>query len=290
TNIRRALLGEIPLEGEGEPFEPKIEEKFIELSGVAGELQQYYLRTALRPGKMFSLGPSLMVPATLISEKVSGPSGSKGCCTHLYLIVLGLSGSGKEHVIGTSKEALIKCDQGKFMGRNRFKSGTAVINLIRERKVVLCSMDEYGKMLAKISNDRALDCEKEIADRLKEIWGVEPGVPYATPIGAHEDFEIIDGVRLSILGVGIPDDFFIACKSKEMVDGTLNRHLIVEEKVRPPRQPNPSTEEFPKSIIDGLKKLASIEKTRLDWDKGAKEIFEAEVERIEALTNETEMN
>ena len=275
---------------EGEDFEPSIEEKLIVLPGIAGELQDYYLRTAMRPGNTFSLAPALIVPTVLVSEKVVGPSGSKGCCLQLYLIALGPSTSGKQEMLSVPKEALIKCGRPDLIGPSRFKSGPAFYRLFKEKKSVLSLMDEYGKFVAKISSEKALECEKEILDRIKDLWGLKPGEVYVTDVGAKEDADVLYDIHLSILGTGIPQDFYTACKSKEIVDGTLNRHLIIEEKVRPPRQRNPSTEEFPKSLIDGLKKLASIEKTRLGWDKGAEDLYEAEVARIEALTNETEAN
>jgi hypothetical protein len=276
--------------GEGEDFEPKIDGKLIGLPGYAGELQQYYLRTAMRPGNMFSLGPALMVPTVLVSEKVVGPSGAKGCCLQLYLILLGPSTSGKQEMLSIPKEALVKCERTGLIGPSRFKSGVSFYRLFKEKKAVLSLMDEYGKFVAKVSGEKAMDCEKEVLDRIKDLWGLKPGEVYVTDIGSKEDAVVLYDVHLSILGTGIPQDFYAACKSKEIVDGTLNRHLIIEEKVRPPRQRNPSTEEFPRSLADGLKKLASIEKTRLDWDKGAEELYEAEVARIEGLTNETEAN
>src|SRR5262249_34863652 len=94
---------------------------------------------------------------------------------------------------------------------------------------------------------------------------------YNSPVGAYEDSEDIEGVVLSVLGLGVKDDFFTACRSDQVVNGSLNRLIVLEEPDVPPDQ-EPSTENFPFGLMQNLMKLHGI-KRKLDWDRGAHELF-----------------
>src|SRR6267142_831407 len=78
----------------------------VALPGVCGEIQDYFLRTAMKPSAALSLAPAIIVPSTLISGKIVGPSGPKGCSSHLYVMDLGRTTSGKQHVADVAKECL----------------------------------------------------------------------------------------------------------------------------------------------------------------------------------------
>jgi hypothetical protein len=264
-------------ESEGEEEEPEAVRPVgpLWLPGVCGEIQDYYLATSMTPSPIMSLAPAVMIPAVLISGKIIGPSGPKGCSPHLYTVLIAPTTSGKQHVIDVSKECLKACGAEKLIGTSRFKSGPGVIHHITDQPISLCVMDEYGPFLAKLGDPKSLGCERDIADRIKELWSLNPGSIYNTPVGAAgASSEALEGVLLSILGLGVRDEFYAACQDIQIANGLLNRKLIIEEPNDPPDNFNPSTKKLPWSLMDNLVKLQNLRPKRLEWDAGAREIFE----------------
>jgi hypothetical protein len=148
-------------------------------------------------------------------------------------------------------------------------------------------MDEFGSFLSKLSDPKAMWCEKEIADRMKELWSLGPGSVYNTPVGAGstDDSIAIENSGLMIAGVGVKDEFYSACQDIQVRNGFLNRMLLVEEKVATKLNPNPSQEGVPFKLFQGLEKLLNLPKARLEWSAGAKDIWVAEARRIEGLAD-----
>jgi hypothetical protein len=142
--------------------------------------------------------------------------------------------------------------------------------------------------LAKLGDPKAMGCEREIADRLKELWGQNPGSIYNTPIGAvkGDDSEALEGIRLSLLGLGVREEFYAACQSIQIANGLLNRKLIIEEPDIPPDNYDPSTEAFPSVVFNGLMKLQNLKPAKLGWDSGAREIFEEAKAAVRREPNE----
>jgi hypothetical protein len=123
---------------------------------------------------------------------------------------------------------------------------------------------------------------------MREFWALGPDSIYNSPVGAGEkdDSISIEGARLSILGLGVPEEFFGACKDVDIINGFLNRIIVLEE----PRMQRPRSDyltgEFPFKLMENLCKLHSIKPRRLGWDAGAEEIYKAELDRVFNETDE----
>ena len=81
---------------------------------------------------------------------------------------------------------------------------------------------------------------------------------------------------MSILGFGVPDEFFDACKDIDIVNGFLNRITVLEE----PKMQRPRSDyrvmDFPFKLMENLCKLHGIKPRRLGWGAGTEDIYEAE--------------
>src|SRR5262245_46895460 len=66
--------------------------------GLVGRIAEYVLNSASYPSQPFAVAVGLAVIGTLISRRIAGPSGPRGTGTHLYQVIIGPTGSGKEHV------------------------------------------------------------------------------------------------------------------------------------------------------------------------------------------------
>jgi hypothetical protein len=257
----------------------------LTLPGVAGEVQDYFLRTAMQPSRIMSLAVGLMVPTTLVSGFVFGPSGPKGCALHQSLVVVAPTASGKQWAIDCTKECICEAGEGaqSLLGPNRFKSGAAVVRWVSEHRVSLCIQDEFGRLLAKFSDPKSNPCEVDINDRMREFWAIGPGGIYNSPHGASklDDSVAIVDPRLNILGFGVHQEFYDACQVEDITNGFLNRLAVLDE--RNTLYPNTNLEpiKIPYGLKLNLQKLYGIKTPKkLDWTSAAKEIYDAEVKRV----------
>ena len=273
---------EEPEEPEESERKPEPEPAFIALPSIAGELQEYYLQTAMQPSEIMSVAVGMMVPTVLVSANVTGPSGPDGCALQQTVVGLAPTSGGKQRVIDVSKLSVSKAGAKKLLGPNRFKSGAALVRLVKGNPVSLSIQDEFGSLLKKLGDPKANPCESEINDRMREMWAFGPNSIYNSAVGAGEkdDRMAIEGVRFSVLGFGVPEEFFDACKDIDIVNGFLNRITVLEEpKMMRPRSDYPVME-FPFKLMENLCKLHGIKPRRLGWGDGAEEIYEAENESV----------
>jgi hypothetical protein len=156
----------------------------LALPGVAGEVQDYYLRTAMQPSQTLSLAVGLMVPTVLVCANVIGPSGPKGCALQQTVMGLAPTSGGKLWAIDVVKECVDKAGAKKLLGPNRFKSGPGLVRWVKDNRVSLCVQDEIGAMLKKLGNPKSNPCEVEISERMRELWAMGPGSIYNSPVGA----------------------------------------------------------------------------------------------------------
>jgi hypothetical protein len=259
----------------------------LSLPGVAGEVQQQFLRTAMQPSEIMSLGIGLMVPTALVSGNVIGPSGPYGTALHQTVTILAQTSAGKKYGIDFTNECVIAAGCEKLLGPNRFKSGAALVRHMKENRVQLCVQDEFGLLLAKLGNAKSNQSEIEINERMREFWSQVPGGVYVSPVGATpgDDSEKIKDARLSIFGWGNRKEFFDACKGNDITNGFLNRIVVLEE----PEVLRPRAIElvkFPFKLKEQLIELAKAKPQQIGWTSAARDIHEAEKDRVFNETNE----
>jgi hypothetical protein len=66
--------------------------------GVIGEIAEFTVDSAMYPIMKFGTALGIGVVGTLISRRIAGPTGPRGCATHLYQGLIGPTGIGKEHM------------------------------------------------------------------------------------------------------------------------------------------------------------------------------------------------
>lgn len=263
--------------------------------GLLGEIVNYVLNSAMYPSQTFATAVGLGVIGALISRRIGGPSGPQGTGTHLYQVIIGPTGSGKEHVRTTGKLLMIAANASGLIGPGRFKSGAGIIKYLQKKPVSLCYMDELGAYFAKLGDPRASIYEREGNEILREIWGLSWG-RYDSPQGAHDDTEAVLCPALSCLGMSTPKELYRACKSRDVASGLLNRWLFAEEKVAPAyRKVSEGTLEIDKGLRQRLAKLYQpiplLDNTgkpsfRMSWGPGAEEVYEAIRNDVEKETDE----
>jgi hypothetical protein len=218
--------------------------------GVIGEIAEFSVASAMYPIMKFSIALGIGVVGTLIGRRIAGPTGPRGCATHLYQALTGPTGIGKEQIRTVGKLLMSTAGAGASIGPGRFKSGPALAKHVENKPVSLCFMDELGAYFAKISDPRATGWEKEISEVLRELWGLGWG-RYDSPMGAHDESKVIINPALSLIGLTTPKELYRACKSREVSNGYLNRWNFIEEQDQPDWQ---RTDEMSLDVPAGLAK------------------------------------
>ena len=137
--------------------------------GLVGEVADFTVSSAMYPSAGFAVGGSIATIGTLIGRRIAGPSGPLGTGTHLYFVLVGPTGSGKEHIRTVSKQLLTAVNAAALIGPGRFKFGAAIISHLLKKPLSLCIMDEFGAMLARFSHPNAQFYHQDETEILREL-------------------------------------------------------------------------------------------------------------------------
>ena len=202
--------------------------------GLLGRIVDWIEATAKRPNRTLALGAATSVLGTLMGRRVAGPTMSG---THLYTVALAPTGAGKDHNLRVIDPLLKAANAGHLVGPDEFMSQSAVVNLLQRAPLALCAMDEIGAYLARIGHRKASPHEKSMTKILRTAWGVSFN-SMRTPEWGARPSEEIQAPALSIYGVSTPAEFFEALQAGDVINGFLNRFLLLEsEEKAEPRNP-----------------------------------------------------
>lgn len=234
--------------------------------GLLGEVVEWIVDGARRPNRVLALGAALTIVGTAIGQAIAGPTGS---ATHLYVVALAPSGAGKDHPLQSISRALKASNNGSLIGPSEFISMPAVIKFLSRKPLSVCAMDEIGAFLKRLVHPRASAYEKAISKVLRSIWG-SSFCPMMTPEWASVEATEIDNPALSIFGVSTPAEFFSALEGDDVVNGFLNRWLLLttDQKFKD-RDPVHPPGHVPPQLALALAKLRTDANALTDADKRA---------------------
>lgn len=227
----------------------------LQVPGLVGEIADWVVASARRPNRAFAIAAALLVIGTAAGRKVAGPTGSG---THLYVLALADSGSGKDHALNAIATLLSAAGMEKHIGKGEFMSHQALFSDLMQEPLTLCPMDEFGSFLRKINNRNGSGSEKAITGVLRTAWG-KSFATMPSPGWATKTSKPIHSPALSLLGAATDKDFYTAIDGADLDNGFLNRFLLVATKTRPPSvEPAVSRHEVPRAISDALATLYNV--------------------------------
>ncbi len=264
--------------------------------GLVGEIAEWVFMTARRPSRIMALGCALTLVGTAMGRHWGGPTRSG---SHLYVLTLAPTGAGKDHMLKQANRVLAASAMSHLIGPDEFISMPAVVNFLLRAPLSLCAMDEFGAFLKRVNGRRASGFEQSITKTLRSVWGSSFNL-MRTPEWAGRQAETIHAPAMSILGVSTPEEFFAALEGNDVVNGLLNRFLLLPTDERPKdREPILSPADVPARLVEGMQarlyggnpmrmntsaSSEEIDPVIVPWaDDRAKGVYEAMVAEIEAM-------
>ena len=268
--------------------------------GLVGDLAQWIADTARRPNRLLALGAALTIVGTLAGRHFATPTRSG---THLYVLGLAVTGSGKDHPLQQTKRIMraIQCSQ--HIGPGEFISMPAVINFLLRAPLAVCPMDEFGGFLKRINARGASGFEGAISKVLRTLWG-SSFQDFTTPEWAGRPFAIVMSPAISLLGASTHDEFYASLEAGAAEDGTLNRFLLLDcGRARPKdRQPPADPSHVPPELRAACERIyyahdvliaAQLNAATLEhppeclaWGEGAEALFQSYQSDLEEAGDE----
>jgi hypothetical protein len=224
----------------------------FQVPGLVGAIAKWICDTAMYPQPALSLGAALTIVGTAAGRHIAGPTRSG---THLYVIGIARTGAGKNHPLSQIGTILQASGMGSHVGPSQFISMPAVINFLVREPLSVCAMDEFGAFLKRVNNKRASGFEGAVSSVLRMAWG-NSFTTMTTPEWAQLPARKIESPAMSIFGTSTAGEFYTSLEGADIVNGILNRFLIIESPGRPAKQtPQQDPARPPEGIVHGLRAI-----------------------------------
>ena len=157
----------------------------------------------------------------------------------LFFMCIAKSGQGKENVKTVVETILDHAEHSDLMAGDGYTSSGAIYSLLRYKPTHITVMDEFGKRLESIS--KSSNSNKEDALQiLMETWGrchgvLRPDNYSMMTLTNKQQKEVLDRSTIkpaiTLVGMSGPKKFYGALSTGRIVDGFLNRFIVVESHV-----------------------------------------------------------
>lgn len=227
-----------------------IDDELIHPPGMLGEIVDYIVATARRPQPEFAVNAALALAGTILGQRFITESELR---TNLYLISVGATASGKDHPRKIVKNILNEAGLYDMIGGENLASGQGLLARVKRTPVVLFQLDEFGLMLQALQQKNAGRHNKEILINMIRLFSSADSVFVGTEYADQTNRPTvrIEYPCVSIHATTTPETFYAALESKNVVDGFLNRFLVVDltEKPRPHLEERGLYPEIPSAIL-----------------------------------------
>jgi hypothetical protein len=237
--------------------------KELTAHGLVGEIAEWITATAIRPQPILSLAAALGFVGMLKGHRIAGGTDLR---TNMLILSLCPSTGGKEHPQNCIKRLIMACGmEDHSMGEPT--SGTGFLRAISDRgRVALWVMDEIGRYIGNASGKNAGSHQKEIIDYMIKTFSNANSVLKGREYADNKKNPTIDLVQPHFCCVGstVQEKFSEACSSSEIIDGFLNRWVVMSVKDRGKRRDNVKFTAPPESIVNRIKALKPREYNQYD--------------------------
>lgn len=231
---------------------PPIDEALTHVDGVLGEMIDFIVATSRRPNRRLALSAALPLCATLLGRRMATPTGAG---LQLYVIATYPTGGGKQHQLDAIDRLMRVAELQRHVGPSQFMSMSALVKHVANSPLTICAQDEFGALLKRLSHPRASTHEQGISMVLRSLWGSNFAT-VRTPAYANTSSVEIAAPCLSVYGPTTPEELYEALRGRDVVNGFLNRFLVIDGGDRVPEaEPRRKLRDVPDSLRDGMVRL-----------------------------------
>ena len=215
---------------------PKLPNPFDQpLPGVLELMVQWSLQTAPHPVRMYSVAAALGVASTVCARRYAT---TRQNYSTLYLLVIGKSGTGKEHVRRSANGLLRAARAPYLIGPNEWTSRSAVWSSVLSQPQSLAIVDEFGQFLnAATGGSDGAAMKNGVLTALMELFSrvddtaITPQFSTLTLSDKQRkaaDRKSIERPAQSVIGLTTPNEWYDSLKGNRISSGFLNRFLVLE--------------------------------------------------------------
>jgi hypothetical protein len=189
------------------------------------EIANAITSTAYLPQPALSLQAALAFASTVMGQSYIGPT---GLGTNNYFLGIALSGSGKDRPLKSVAQMLSDCGLGEFVS-DEPASGSALLTRLADFPNSIMLVDEFGKFLHAVTEQKAGAHQREIASLWLKLSG-SPVPEFISKMYADPQARKTRRPRypcLNLFGVSTPSAFYASLTRAQVDDGLLNRCQVV---------------------------------------------------------------
>ena len=212
------------LNGETKPPEEVPLELIQNAPGLIGEIVRWMESTCLFKLSELFLGSSLALLSLITGRKVTDTLGGR---TNLYLLNVGLTGSGKEHGRRSVKKILTAAGALEWVGPEDLASAAGLAERLVRHPSTLFQIDEFGYFLKGVSGEKAPPHLAQIESDLIKFYtneGLYVGRAYADA----DRTPVIDQPHCVLSGSCTPGTLWDSLTVKQIHSGLIGRLQIFE--------------------------------------------------------------
>lgn len=205
------------------------------LPGALQAIAEYALATAPHPVPLYAASAALALGSVLAARRYA-TSGNN--YASLFLLTVGKSGTGKEHVRTVIEDVLHAVGRPELIGANGFTSAAAVHSALLTAPQQVAVIDEMGQWLAAASGSGESARRHEgVITTLMEVFGRLHTRTRTSQYATHAltdrqkselGVKVVERPALTLQGMTTPATWFGAMSGDRIASGFLNRFLVLD--------------------------------------------------------------
>ena len=231
--------------------------------GILKDILDYILQTAYIPHPPYALNAALSLAATVLGRRYCGETKLR---TNLYLVSIGTTGSGKEHPREAIRSILDSADCDYLDGGENIASGQGLLTRVSMNPSILFQLDEFGLWMKSLQQKNSGRYNGEIMPTLMKLYTSTNTKYKGTEYANQRERPRVDLTFpcVNIHATTTGETFYASLSSSEVVNGCLNRLLVVDATDMPEGEERETIEDIavPQEIIDWIETVNKHEKSQ----------------------------
>jgi len=231
--------------------------------GILKNILDYILQTAYIPQPAYALNAALSLASTVLGRRYCGETKLR---TNLYLVSIGSTGSGKEHPREAIRVILDGANCDYLDGGENIASGQGLLTRVSMTPSILFQLDEFGLWMKSLQLRNPGRHNAEIMPTLMKLYTSTntkyKGTEYANQRERPRADLVYPCVNIHATTTG--ETFYAALSSGDVMNGCLNRLLVVDTTDMPEGEERETIEDIatPPEIIDWIEEVEKREQVR----------------------------